>query len=141
MPWLLTIARRVCAEEIIRRQRDRHTAARLANDRPAATGDMAGRIDLLDALARLAQHRREALVLTAVVGLSYADAAAVCGCPVGTIRSRVARARGDLTRALSLAPTANARPDAMTTTTADADDSAGNFPRPSRDYPTWHRPR
>jgi RNA polymerase sigma-70 factor (ECF subfamily) len=35
-------------------------------------------------------------VLTQMLGCSYAEAAAVCGCPVGTIRSRVARAREDL---------------------------------------------
>ena len=63
-------------------------------------GDAAGRVELLDALYRLPPRRREALVLTCVVGLSYADAAAVCGCPVGTIRSRVARARTELAHAL-----------------------------------------
>jgi RNA polymerase sigma-70 factor (ECF subfamily) len=47
----------------------------------------------------LTPQRREALVLTQVLGLSYADAAEVCGCPVGTVRSRVARAREDLLRA------------------------------------------
>jgi RNA polymerase sigma-70 factor (ECF subfamily) len=40
--------------------------------------------------------RRDALVLTQVLGLSYSEAAEVCGCPLGTIRSRVARARDDL---------------------------------------------
>jgi RNA polymerase sigma-70 factor (ECF subfamily) len=35
-------------------------------------------------------------VLTQMIGCSYAEAAAICGCPVGTIRSRVARAREDL---------------------------------------------
>ena len=44
-------------------------------------------------------ERREALVLTQVLGMTYAEAAEVCGCPVGTIRSRVARARDDLLRA------------------------------------------
>jgi RNA polymerase sigma-70 factor (ECF subfamily) len=39
-------------------------------------------------------------VLTQVVGLSYAQAAEVAGCPVGTVRSRVARARADLVTAL-----------------------------------------
>ena len=39
------------------------------------------------------------MVLTQVLGLSYAEAAEICGCPVGTIRSRVARARDDLLRA------------------------------------------
>ena len=43
--------------------------------------------------------RRHALLLTQVLGLSYAEAAEVCGCPVGTIRSRVARARDDLLNA------------------------------------------
>ena len=51
---------------------------------------------LLDGLA---PQRREALMLTQVLGLSYAEAAEISGCPVGTIRSRVARAREDLTAA------------------------------------------
>ena len=44
----------------------------------------------------LDHDRRDALMLTQVMGLSYAEAAEVCGCPLGTIRSRVARARVDL---------------------------------------------
>ena len=106
LPWLLTIARRVCAEEIGRRQRERRTTARLATQRPVPAGDAAGRVELLDALHRLSPRRREALVLTCVVGLSYADAAAVCRCPVGTIRSRVARARTELADALWPGPAA-----------------------------------
>ncbi|MFC7613966.1 sigma factor-like helix-turn-helix DNA-binding protein [Actinokineospora soli] len=47
-------------------------------------------------LAGLAPERREALLLTQVLGLSYAEASEVCGCPIGTVRSRVARAREDL---------------------------------------------
>jgi len=47
-------------------------------------------------IADLSTEQREALLLTQLLGLSYADAAAVCGCPVGTIRSRVARARDAL---------------------------------------------
>jgi DNA-directed RNA polymerase specialized sigma24 family protein len=51
----------------------------------------------VDALVRtLPDERREAFVLTQLLGLSYAEAARVCSCPVGTIRSRVARARADL---------------------------------------------
>ncbi|MEU4634049.1 sigma factor-like helix-turn-helix DNA-binding protein, partial [Micromonospora chalcea] len=52
-------------------------------------------------IAALAPDRREAFVATQVLGLSYAEAAEVCGCPVGTIRSRVARAREDLAAAWS----------------------------------------
>ena len=53
-----------------------------------------------DLLGRLEPDRREAFVLTQLLGLSYAEAAEVAGCPVGTIRSRVSRARGDLVDAL-----------------------------------------
>jgi RNA polymerase sigma-70 factor (ECF subfamily) len=45
-------------------------------------------------------------VLTQLLGLSYAEAAEVAGCPVGTIRSRVARARADLVQALDEGPAA-----------------------------------
>ena len=48
---------------------------------------------------RSCPERREAFIATQVLGLSYAEAADVCGCPVGTIRSRVARAREDLVTA------------------------------------------
>ena len=54
---------------------------------------MVGALLALDALA---PERREAFVLTQLVGLPYATAAEVCGVPIGTIRSRVARAREDL---------------------------------------------
>ena len=43
--------------------------------------------------------RRIAFVATQMLGMSYEEAAEVCGCPVGTIRSRVARARDDLVQA------------------------------------------
>jgi RNA polymerase sigma-70 factor (ECF subfamily) len=58
--------------------------------------DLSGRVDLDDVLARLDDDRRSAFVLTQVLGLQYDEAAEVLDCPVGTIRSRVARARGDL---------------------------------------------
>ena len=44
--------------------------------------------------------QREALVLTQLLGLPYADAADVVGCPIGTIRSRVARGRDAMAAAL-----------------------------------------
>ena len=51
-------------------------------------------------LADLTSPFREAFVATQVLGLSYAEAAEICDCPVGTIRSRVARARDELIAAL-----------------------------------------
>jgi RNA polymerase sigma-70 factor (ECF subfamily) len=53
-------------------------------------------VEVTTMIAGLATEQREALLLTQLLGLPYADAAEVCGCPVGTIRSRVARARDAL---------------------------------------------
>jgi RNA polymerase sigma-70 factor, ECF subfamily len=98
--WLLAIARRACAAEISARTRDRQLAARLAGTPygtlgapPAEPGAQTAADELLNALE---PDRRAAFVLTQMLGCSYAEAAAICGCPIGTIRSRVARAREDL---------------------------------------------
>ena len=61
--------------------------------RPPAADRVAEGAAVADLLARLDPDRREAFVLTQLLGLPYAEAAEVAGCPVGTIRSRVARAR------------------------------------------------
>jgi RNA polymerase sigma-70 factor, ECF subfamily len=92
--WLSGIARHVCADHVrrrIRRRRLQQKLSGLAQD--FATND-ASPID--DLVAVLSPDRREAFVLTQLVGLSYEEAATACDCPVGTIRSRVARARADL---------------------------------------------
>jgi RNA polymerase sigma-70 factor (ECF subfamily) len=92
--WLLSIARRVCADDVRRRTRQRRLSDRLdrlAGD--AVTVDNESIDDLLDGLE---PDRRDAFVLTQVMGLSYEEAAAVMSCPIGTVRSRVARARADL---------------------------------------------
>jgi len=98
--WLLAIARRVCVAEIGLRSRDRELAVRLAAEPGASLGQQAeppGAQATVDSLlAALEPDRRAAFVLTQLLGCSYAEAATVCGCPVGTIRSRVARAREDL---------------------------------------------
>jgi RNA polymerase sigma-70 factor (ECF subfamily) len=89
--WLLAIARRVCADAVRVQVRERKLPG------PArVVPDPSGAVTTRRLLAALEPQRREAFVLTQLVGLSYAEAADVCGCPVGTIRSRVARARMDL---------------------------------------------
>ena len=60
-----------------------------------------GEVELDHLVAALDDDRRIAFVLTQVLGLSYEEAAEACGCPVGTIRSRVSRARHDLADALA----------------------------------------
>jgi RNA polymerase sigma-70 factor, ECF subfamily len=94
--WLLTIARNTCADEIRRRTRSRRLLGRIRQVRTVEVPDPADESALQGLLDELRPERREAFVLTQVLGLPYAEAAAVCGCPVGTIRSRVARAREDL---------------------------------------------
>ncbi|MGH8961396.1 MAG: sigma-70 family RNA polymerase sigma factor [Jatrophihabitantaceae bacterium] len=93
--WLLSIARRVCADAVRAAVRDRAAAI----DAAAPAADHAESVTLHAMLDAIDADRREAFVLTQLVGLSYAEAADVCNCPVGTIRSRVARARADLVEA------------------------------------------
>jgi RNA polymerase sigma-70 factor (ECF subfamily) len=103
--WLLAVARRVSVDAVrtaVRRPRtsgveDWETLA----DRTAPARSSAHEAVLLRSLVdALDADRREAFVLTQMLGLGYAEAADVCDCPVGTIRSRIARAREDLVRAL-----------------------------------------
>jgi RNA polymerase sigma-70 factor, ECF subfamily len=92
--WLLSIARNTCADATRRRVRwRRHTSAAPVVDVAQAPGHWA---EVDDLLARLDTDRREAFVLTQLLGMSYVEAAELASVPVGTIRSRVARARTDL---------------------------------------------
>ena len=90
--WLLGIARRAAADAIRSEQRRR----RLIPGRAAPVADAAGSIALDGLIAGLGPEQREAFVLTQVLGLSYVEAAEVGDVAVGTIRSRVARARETL---------------------------------------------
>ena len=72
--------------------------------------------------------RREALLLTQVLGLSYAEAAEICGCAVGTVKSRVSRARRALQATLErggYGRDGEAAGDAMRTILGEADRLAG----------------
>ena len=93
--WFLSIARHVCADQIRRSQRQRRLLTRIvqsADRRNVDTSDTS--VSAL--LADVAFERREAFVLTQLLGLSYDEASDVVGCPVGTIRSRVSRAKADM---------------------------------------------
>jgi RNA polymerase sigma-70 factor (ECF subfamily) len=92
--WLLTIARNTVADSI-RRERRRRPFDRLGG-RERVADDVPARAEVRAVLSALDPDRRAAFVLTQLLGLSYAEAADVCGCEIGTIRSRVARARAQL---------------------------------------------
>jgi RNA polymerase sigma-70 factor, ECF subfamily len=98
--WLLAIARRTCARAVRRRVWPLMAPITPAVGDHGHLPDPAEEVLLTQLIAGLDSQRRVAFVLTQLLGLSYAEAAEVCGCPVGTIRSRVARARGDLTNQL-----------------------------------------
>jgi len=66
---------------------------------------------LLRALAKLPSDQREALVLVGASGFSYEEAAGICGCAVGTIKSRVNRARTRLAELMAIASVDDFGPD------------------------------
>jgi RNA polymerase sigma-70 factor (ECF subfamily) len=109
--WSLAITRYTCADWIRRLSRRRALLGRLRDawEDDTVPSDT-GAVDLDGLLAGLHPERRAAFVLTQLLGLPYAEAAEVCGCPVGTIRSRVARAREQLIGALD-ADEAGRHPD------------------------------
>lgn len=94
--WLLSIARNVCADHVRRRDRQSRLLRRLQLEAAGPDPEQGHNAVVDDLVRRLDPDRREAFVLTQLSGLSYAEAAESLGCPIGTIRSRVARARADL---------------------------------------------
>jgi RNA polymerase sigma-70 factor (ECF subfamily) len=107
--WLLSIARRVAADHLrTNRARPQIDVNPDPHD-PAAAGDLSESVALRSLVQRLDPDRRVAFVLTQLIGLSYLEAARICDCPVGTIRSRVARARDEL--AAGASPESRARDD------------------------------
>ena len=103
--WLFTILRNTYFSERRKRRRevedaDGSYAARLATQ-PAQHGHMDMQ-DFRAALIRLPDDQREALILVGAAGFSYEEAADISGCAVGTIKSRVNRARNRLAGMLGL---------------------------------------
>lgn len=102
--WLLAIARHTCLDELrarARRRRRDALASPTTREEPSAP-DASQEVGVSDLVRQLEPERRAAFVLTQMLGLSYDEAAAICGCPAGTIRSRVARARAELVNLLGL---------------------------------------
>jgi RNA polymerase sigma-70 factor (ECF subfamily) len=100
--WVLAIARHVCMDELRARSRRRRRDTRIAATPEEAlmVPDTSGEVAAHELLSLLDPDRRVAFVLTQLFRFSYEQAACICDCPVGTIRSRVARAREELIAAL-----------------------------------------
>lgn len=103
--WLFTILRNVYYSEHRKRRREVQDIDGVFSGRLVVPPAQNGHMDLEDfrtALSRLPSDQREALILVGASGFSYEEAAHICEVAVGTIKSRVNRARSALTRMLAL---------------------------------------
>src|ERR1700754_2979426 len=115
--WLFTILRNHFRSEYRKRRRevedsDGHYAETLKSQ-PEQYGQVEFR-EFREALAKLPPDQREALILVGASGFSYEEAANICGCAVGTIKSRVNRARTRLADLLSIEGSEDFGPDQST---------------------------
>ena len=105
LAWLFTILRNAYYSDYRKRRRetadpDGALAARL--EAPPSQPSHMDLLDFREALQKLPADQREALVLIGASGLSYDEAAEICGCAPGTMKSRVNRARNRLSELLGL---------------------------------------
>lgn len=105
--WLFTIQRNTFYSLIRKRKwevedKDGEHAARLSQ-KPEQDGAM-DMMDFLAAFETLPEEQREALILVGAAGFSHEEASKICGCAVGTVKSRLNRARTRLTELLDLGP-------------------------------------
>lgn len=101
--WLFTILRNTYFSEFRKRRREVADTDGIFAGKLAVAPGQTAHMDLLDfrtALARLPADQREALILVGAAGHSYDEAAKICDCAVGTIKSRVSRARSGLAEML-----------------------------------------
>jgi len=103
--WLFTILRNLFHSEYRKRKREVEDADGSYAARLATAPEQNARLDFDDlrlALAKLSPDQREAVLLIGAEGFSYEEAAQICGTAVGTIKSRVNRARRRLSELMSL---------------------------------------
>ena len=101
--WLFTILRNLFRSEYRKRRREVEDPEGAYADTLTSVPEQQGRIEFEEfrvALAKLAPDHREAIILVGASGFSYEEAAAICDCAVGTIKSRVNRARSKLSALL-----------------------------------------
>jgi RNA polymerase sigma-70 factor, ECF subfamily len=115
--WLFTILRNTYFSERRRLKREVEDADGVHAARLAVHPQQHGHMDmreLQDALNLLQDDQREAVILVCAAGLSYEEAAAISGCAVGTIKSRVNRARAKLSEIMGITSADEFGPDAAT---------------------------
>ncbi len=103
--WLFTILRNLFRSEYRKRRREVEDATGMYADSLKSQPEQMGRIEfeeLREALAKLTPDQREAVILVGASGFSYEETAASCGCALGTVKSRVIRARARLAELMSI---------------------------------------
>ena len=115
--WLFTILRNLFLSEYRKRRREVEDVDGIYAAGLTSIPEQGAHLDFEDmrkALGKLPLDQREALLLVGAEGLSYEDAAEICGVAVGTIKSRVNRARTRLAQLLGLKDVEDFGPDRVT---------------------------
>ncbi len=115
--WLFTILRNHFRSEYRKRRREVEDSDGHYADSLKSQPEQHGQVEFTEfrkALAQLPSDQREALILVGASGFSYEEAANICGCAVGTIKSRVNRARTRLAELLSIDGVNDFGPDEQT---------------------------
>jgi RNA polymerase sigma-70 factor, ECF subfamily len=108
--WLFTILRNIYYSNYRKRSREVQDSDGAYARRLVVSGDQESHLDLEDfrgALAKLPLEQREVLILVGANGLSYEEAATICEVEIGTIKSRLSRARSKLVELLGLDETSD----------------------------------
>lgn len=120
--WLFTILRNTYYTQMRKRRRENDGLSSLAQQESNIGPEQDWALtlgSLRQALERLPGDQREALILVGAAGLSYEEAAEVCNCALGTIKSRVNRARSKLLSLMGAQDTADVvAPDTLALSTA-----------------------
>src|SRR5690606_28554161 len=114
--WLFTILRNEFYSQMRKRGREVQDSDGVFTERLSVHPSQYGSLDLEDfkkALSQLPDDQREAIILIGASGFSYEEAAAICDCAVGTMKSRVSRARSRLSDELQISGEADYGPDAV----------------------------
>jgi RNA polymerase sigma-70 factor (ECF subfamily) len=115
--WLFTILRNTYYSLYRKRGREVQDNDGAYAQRLAVSGEQESALamaDFREALGRLSEEHREALILVGASGMSYEEAAEICGVAVGTVKSRVNRARVRLAELLDIRTIDDLGPDRST---------------------------
>ena len=125
--WLFTILRNLFRSEYRKRRREVEDADGSYADTLKTQPEQTSHVEFKEfttALNKLPEDQREALILIGASGFSYEEAAEICGCAVGTIKSRVNRARTRLANLLHIESANDFGPDRATRAVLSGDDVA-----------------